>query len=74
MSKEEINKQFSRRLRRLMDRRGLSVKALCWAMGETSDKIKKYYGWLRGERTPSFDSLLKLHRVLGCTWEDLMGE
>lgn len=57
-----------------MDARGLNVKSLLWAMGETPEKAAKVNVWLRGERLPSFVALIKLHRALRCSWRELMGE
>lgn len=71
---EDYRAGFARRLRWLMDARGLNVKSLLWAMGETPEKAAKVNVWLRGERLPSFVALIKLHRALRCSWRELMGE
>lgn len=74
MPNDEIRAEFARRLRMLMDARGLNAKSLLWAMDDTPENTTKVYGWLSGDRTPSYESLLKLHRVLRCSWRELMGE
>lgn len=74
MGDEGARRAFARRLRALMASRGLSVKALLWAMDETPDKSQKVYSWLSGERVPSYEGLLRLHRALRCSWGELMGE
>lgn len=71
---DDIRVGFSRRLRALMSARGLNAKSLLWMMGETSEKSQKVYSWLSGERTPSFENLILLHRALRCSWDELMGE
>lgn len=71
---DDIRAGFSRRLRALMSARGLNAKSLLWMMGETSEKSQKVYSWLSGERTPSFENLILLHRALRCSWDELMGE
>ena len=64
---------FARRLRRLMDQRGLTPKSLLWAMEDESSTTKALR-WLNGERLPSCESLYALKRALRCTWEELMGD
>lgn len=74
MPGDETRKAFARRLRSLMAVRGLSAKSLLWVMGETPEKVQKVYAWLSGDRLPSFEMLLSLHRALRCEWKELMGE
>lgn len=74
MPSDDIRADFARRLRWLMDARGLNAKSLLWAMDETPEKTTKVYAWLSGERVPSYEGLLKLHRALRCSWRELMGE
>ena len=73
MSAEE-RVAFARRLRHLMSARGLTPKALCWAMGLTPDKTDRIRRWMNAASAPSYASLRALHSALGCTWEELMGE
>lgn len=65
---------FSRRLRRLMEQRGLSVKALLWAMNDVNNNTSKVNAWLIGERLPACESLYALKSALRCTWEELLGD
>lgn len=64
---------FARRLRRLMDVRGLNVKSLLWMMDD-SGSPQKVYTWLNGESLPSCESLYALKAALRCTWDELLGE
>lgn len=65
---------FGKRLRGLMDARGLNAKSICWVMGIDQSKASMVRTWLNGERTPSYDNLLLLRRALKCEWEELFGE
>lgn len=64
---------FSVRLRRLMEVRGLTPKSLLWMM-EDDGSTSKIISWLAGKRLPSCESLYSLKYALRCTWEELMGE
>ena len=65
---------FAKRLRALMDARGLNAKSLCWAMGLDTNRRQMIDAWLRGERYPNYESLKALQRALRCEWEELMDE
>ena len=43
-------------------------------MGLDSSKAVLVRTWLNGKCTPSYDSLILLHRALKCEWEELFGE
>lgn len=65
---------FGKRLRGLMDTRGLNAKSICWVMGIDQSKSVMVRTWLNGKCTPSYDNLILLHRALKCEWEELFGE
>lgn len=64
---------FSRRLRWLMERRGLTPKSLLWLMGDSTGSAAKVYSWVRGKRLPSLESLYLLRSALKCSWGELLG-
>lgn len=64
---------FSRRLRYLMERRGLSAKSLLWLMNDQTGSAAKIYVWMNGKRLPSLESVYALRKALKCSWEELLG-
>lgn len=71
---DEARAAFGKRLSSLMRARGLTAKSICWVMGLDSSKAVLVRTWLNGKCTPSYDSLILLHRALKCEWEELFGE
>lgn len=69
---------FSRRLRLMMSRRGLSVKTLTLMMGMDTSRMATVYGWLNGASLPNYESIVRLYRALNkvmpCDWGELYGE
>lgn len=65
------NRDFARRLGKLIDERGTTVKQLAKALHVTKNTV---YYWLRGVYGPSLAALRVLKHVLKCTWGDLLGD
>ena len=74
MTARDHRHEFSARLRRLMEARGLSPKSLLWMMGDATDSTTKVLYWMNGSRLPSCESLYLLKDALHCTWDELMGD
>ena len=49
----------------------MSQKEFASAVGTTECAVSRYVNGLRG---PSLSTLVKIRDVLGCSWEELMGE
>jgi transcriptional regulator with XRE-family HTH domain len=62
---------FARRLKRLVAESGMSQERVAERAGLCQQSVS---GLVRGRNEPYYSTLLKLHRALGCTWEELMGE
>lgn len=67
---------FARRLRRLMDERGLTQAELGRRMYANdpyvNNRTRAINSWLRERTEPTYQSLRLLRDALGCTWEELM--
>lgn len=61
---------FSKRLRKLMRTRRMTVQGLAAHTGVSRNTI---YGWLRGDQLPQTYYLKHLRRAFECEWEDLLG-
>lgn len=64
MSEEECRKEFGERLRKIMNRRGISQDKLSEITGITQASISKY---INGTRTPTFFTADKLAKALDCS-------
>lgn len=62
---------FYQNLRRLMLRSGLSQAELARKM-HVSRVCVHYWYW--GINEPSLETLVRLKKALGCTWEELIGD
>lgn len=62
---------FDQCLKQLMLERGLSQAELARRMGVSRTCMHQWY-W--GLNEPSIEKLKRLRRVLGCTFEELIGE
>jgi transcriptional regulator with XRE-family HTH domain len=63
--------EFSRRLRSAMSKRGMSSKVLSQETGLAKTTVDYY---VSGKRVPTSSSLARIRNVLGCSWEELLGE
>ena len=59
-----------RRIRRLRERQGMSVRELQVMMG--FEQPQAIYNWQRGECLPTVDHLLMLSRIFGLPMQDLL--
>lgn len=64
------SQSFSMNLRRLMLRRGITQAEIARRMGVNRSCI---HNWYWGIREPNIDSLKRLRRILGCTFDELIG-
>ena len=62
--------ETGKRIRRLRERAGLSVRELQQAMGLGSPQA--VYKWERGETLPNLDNLVVLSRLLKASLEELL--
>ncbi len=72
MVSDEPKGTFGRRLKRIMKERGITQKGLAAHM----DVANPYsvWRWVKGEVEPSYVMLKRMKAVLGCTWDELMGD
>lgn len=63
-------KATGRRIQRLRERRGMSVRELQEWLG--FEQPQAIYKWQRGECLPTVDHLLMLSRVFGVSMQDLL--
>lgn len=65
---------FARRLRRILEKHGLTSADLARRMfdsyGYTPYNVVSY--WLNAKAKPGYDSLVSIKEAIGCTWEELM--
>lgn len=66
-----MDADFPRRLRRLMDSRGLATAADLALFAGVS--VTAARSWLKGECMPKLATLRSLKRRFRCPWEDLLG-
>lgn len=64
-------KRFGENLKKILQDNGMSQKEFASAVGTTECAVSRYVNGLRG---PSLSTLVKIRDVLGCSWEELMGE
>lgn len=64
LSKEECNKEFSYRLRKIMQIKGITQQELSERTGIAQSHISNY---VRGTRSPSFYIIDKIAKVLDCS-------
>lgn len=62
---------FDQCLKRLMLKRGLSQSELARRMGVSRVCVHQWY-W--GINEPNLEKLVRLKQILGCTWEELLGD
>ena len=62
---------FAQSLKRLMLRRGLTQAELARRMGVSRHCVHYWY-W--GLNEPNLEKLVRLKQILGCTWEELLGD
>lgn len=62
---------FGHRLRRILDEQNTGVIALAEYSRVSANSI---WAYIRGEVSPTLKALRKMKDVLGCTWEELLGE
>ena len=65
------NTAFAKRLRALLDEKGMRQKDLAAAAGVHEVLISRY---CTGERIPKYSTLCKIASALGITVDDMMGE
>lgn len=58
------------RLSALMDERGITQADLARRMGVSRTAA---HNWYWGVTEPNIDTLVRLRRILGCTWDELLG-
>lgn len=68
MSDYQISHEFGVRLRRIMSRRQIRQSDLAEKLGVTQGLISQY---INGYSTPSFRTVDKMAKALGCSMEDL---
>lgn len=68
MTDEEAVREFKFRLRRIMQRKGVTQTELSNRTGIEQCSISQY---LTGKRNPSFRNVDKIARALGCSTDDL---
>ena len=61
---------FAGRLRDMMAERSLRQSDLAVRVGTSREEVRR---WMAGLVEPSYYMLRRLHAVLGCTWDELMG-
>ena len=62
---------IARNLRRLLYKRGMSVKQFSRASGINAPSV---YDYLNGRHEPNCQMLRRIRETLGCTWDELLGE
>ena len=67
VTEEEFRREFGYRLRTIMFRRGLTQDELSERSGVSRASISSY---MRGKSSPTFYTLRKLARAMGCSIED----
>ena len=65
------HEQFAQNLKRLLKESKMSQLNLSYATGVNTTQITT---WAAGRNLPSLESLAKVRAVLGCTWDELLGE
>lgn len=73
VSTREQREEVARNLRRLMDVRGLTPKALCWLLGYGPERMQTIKGWLSAEVMPSPMSISMLCVSLECEECEILG-
>ena len=68
MSEEQFRREFGYRLRRLMERRGLTQGELADRTGSSQVAISNY---IRGKTTPSSYTVDKIAKALNCSIDEL---
>lgn len=67
MTEEEL---FGRRLLGLMRYMDISPKKLA---SDSGVSINTIYNWMKGKTMPDIRQLKMVKKVLGCSWEELLG-
>ena len=62
--------EFGLRLRRMIERRGMSVSEFARRTGVSPDAA---YFWVNGRSFPQMGLLWEIRRVLGVPWSELLG-
>ena len=68
---QEERVAFGSRIRGIMEARGINQRQLSRESGITEATVSRILG---GWREPSYSTLHKLKRALGCTWTELMDD
>lgn len=61
---------FANRLQALMAAKGLRQSDMARRMGVGRTRVNHWY-W--GVSEPRIDTLIRIRRILGCTWDELLG-
>lgn len=69
----EEREEVARNLRRLMEVRGLTPKALCWLLGYGPERMQTVMSWLTAEVMPSPMSISMLCVSLECEECEILG-
>lgn len=67
LTEDEFRREFGIRLRKILDRKGISQTKLSFATGISQIGISKY---VNGTRTPSFYTVDRIAKALGCSTEE----
>jgi len=64
-----FSKDFGRRIQRLRMTNGLTQEQLCESANIDRSYIQRIEA---GTRIPSIEIVFRIHKALGCTWDELM--
>lgn len=67
----ETGSGFSERFVAIIEKMGISRREFAKRCGFTEASVCRY---VHGNRLPNYDTVLKIKRTSGCTWEELFGE